>query len=78
MDATGGTIEGSTLLAGVTSNAGMPALSIVASLMPVRGAAARFIAGAGLGIPYEPGGPPQMPRWGLAHLIAPAHLWRMM
>src|SRR5690606_18201128 len=55
-----------------TTSGTAPPLTKVASCSFPRGANARFCAGVGRGSP-PPGGPPQMPRWGSLHVMAPAH-----
>src|SRR5688500_2290784 len=55
-----------------TTSGRAPPLTKVASCSFPRGAKARFCAGVGRGSP-PPGGPPQIPRCGSLHVIAPAH-----
>src|SRR4051812_49900292 len=62
---------------GKSKMSGSVPLTKVASCNFPRGANAVSTAGLICGGSFPFGGPPQIPRWGSLHVIAPAHGWRI-
>ena len=58
-----------------TTSGSVPLMKVASCTFP-RGANAVFVAGEAVGmLPF--GGPPQIPRCGFLHAIAPVHGWRI-